>query len=293
MHALQFMAAQLTTLQVHVVNFNNDNKIEQVRLYWDMGSLLKAIEIIGKSGRNWPIRDCTEQLRVINSSTKAAASIPQLPRRESKEGANGDKYTSLDLSTYPEPGRDPMSPGNAIGPAQSAKPAPREWNEIFANGEDTQAEMRSPSPSKRNKDHQNPLKIGAGMHHTPNRLFNDSADSNAKPSTFERPLYKSDPKKYTTAIDLAGAAPSAATSKPASAARNNIPSSSWSFDDFSAPTKHAPKQANDLRHFGIGEEQPEVAATPPGKPMAARPDAAAHFDISVSHSHYPHHIHAS
>jgi len=248
----------------------------------DQASLLKSVEIIGRSGRNWPIIHCSEHLRVVNASISAASNVPQIPRRESRGGANGDKYTSLDLATYTETPRDLLSPRNPA-PTESAKPAPREWNEIFANGEEPHINDRSPSPSKRNHENSNPLKVGAGLHHQANRIFDDGNDQNEKPGNFNRPLYKSDPKKYShfamgdnedTSARGIGAQPKANT-------RNAIPTASFDFSDFSTPVKQPPrKQAQQLRHFGIGVgESPEVAPTPQRHNMAARPDQAAHFHV--------------
>lgn len=166
--------------------------------------------------------------------------------------------------------RDPMSPGNPISPAESLRPAPRDLNEIFVNGEEPVHDERSPSPSKRNDM---APKAGAGKHYQPNRLFGE----NDKPSTFDRPLYKSDPKKYSHFAmgENDGIIQPAKPINP----RNNFPSASFEFADFSTPVKQpARKQPQQLRHFGIGES-PEVGPTPPGPAARARPDAAAHFDL--------------
>ena len=42
-----------------MVHFDKSGKITQIRQYWDQGSLLKQIDVIGARSRNWPIRDLT------------------------------------------------------------------------------------------------------------------------------------------------------------------------------------------------------------------------------------------
>jgi hypothetical protein len=253
------------------VNFSND-KIQQIRLYWDMGSLLKTIEIIGRSGRNWPLRDGSEQLRVINSSTEAAANAPQIKNktRRSRAGTSGTNDSAVDL-----PYRETNTSANRGTLTQSFKPAERDWNLGGEEAPQAFQNARSSSPAKRESE--NPQKAGGGLHHARNRIFD--TDTNA--AAFDRPLYKSDPNKYSTNIDLSGEAPIA---KPLSAAQNNAArnNSSWSTDDFNTPPKkQGGKQSNDLRHFGIGSDSPEVAATPQGAANKARPDSNAHFQIEV------------
>jgi hypothetical protein len=58
---------------MHIVTFEDD-KISQIRLSWDQGALLKQLDVIGKTGRNWPIRDSREQLSTISACLRKAAS---------------------------------------------------------------------------------------------------------------------------------------------------------------------------------------------------------------------------
>ncbi|KAL2381864.1 hypothetical protein RJZ90_003626, partial [Blastomyces dermatitidis] len=60
-------------MSVHIVHFNSNDRITQIRLYWDQGALLKQLEVIDADSRNWPIRYTTEQSRLVNSSISAAA----------------------------------------------------------------------------------------------------------------------------------------------------------------------------------------------------------------------------
>ena len=62
----------LTPAQVHIVHFDSADKITQIRQYWDQGSLLKQIDVIGARSRNWPIREGSEQAKLIKSSAQVA-----------------------------------------------------------------------------------------------------------------------------------------------------------------------------------------------------------------------------
>ncbi|CAL5867871.1 uncharacterized protein PFLUO_LOCUS2092 [Penicillium psychrofluorescens] len=70
---------------VHIVNFNSENEIQQVRIYWDQASLLKQAEVIGSSGRNWPIRDAKDQIRYIKAAEAAKSAAPPSQRGETSD----------------------------------------------------------------------------------------------------------------------------------------------------------------------------------------------------------------
>ena len=59
---------------MHMVNFNTSGKILSIRQSWDQGALLKQLDIIGKTGRNWPIRDSKDQIKMIENCVKSAIS---------------------------------------------------------------------------------------------------------------------------------------------------------------------------------------------------------------------------
>lgn len=50
----RFNVMLTTRKQVHIVNFEN-GRIREVRIYWDQSNILKQLNVIGKSGRNWPV----------------------------------------------------------------------------------------------------------------------------------------------------------------------------------------------------------------------------------------------
>lgn len=139
---------------MHIVHFDTDQKIQQIRLYWDQGSLLKLVDVIGSRAKNWPIRDGKDQARLIASS---AAGIPQTaesaglatrdpiaakitgkPRSQSKN-VTRDPHASLSLFAPREEDEESSVP-SAIAPraAASAKPPPRDYHDLFA-GNDSDA----------------------------------------------------------------------------------------------------------------------------------------------------------
>lgn len=137
---------------MHIVNFDADQKIRQIRLYWDQGSLLKQIDVIGARARNWPIRDGKDQARLIESSAgltgepdAAASSRPRTgsqaqngaansgrPHSNSIISATGDPHASLSLF-QPRPASPERSFPATIERRTSAKPPPRDYGELFAS----------------------------------------------------------------------------------------------------------------------------------------------------------------
>lgn len=246
---------------VHIVRFDAQKKIKQVRLYWDQGTLLKQVEAIGKSGRNWPIRDGPNQVEAVNKSVKAAGTtttngsassglrsandvvIGQHKKRESVS-ATGDPHASLSLFAARDPNEEANSRsynGPSLAPPRaSAKPAPRDFVDIAGDEPPQQpgSAAMTPSPTKTSKS-------GAGKHFANNRLF----DQNEKPAA--SPERK---KTYTEKYDhfAFGNGEDAPEGRPASnkSTKNNT---TFSFEDFSTPPKHVEKpRPDDVRHWGPG-----------------------------------------
>ncbi|KAF2132605.1 hypothetical protein P153DRAFT_309071 [Dothidotthia symphoricarpi CBS 119687] len=182
-----FVADRIVTFpMVHMVHFDQDGRIVQIRQYWDQGSLLKQIDVIGARSRNWPIRDGKDQTKLIvtssatvdqpGSATSARASTASRGADEVSVTSRGrapasnitnDPHASLSLFQPREINEDvhnahPMAPR-----ALSAKPPPREYSELFAGENDTSS---SPSTDKI------PVKIGGGKNFQSNRLFNDTEE---------------------------------------------------------------------------------------------------------------------
>ncbi|KAI9846475.1 MAG: hypothetical protein M1837_003895 [Sclerophora amabilis] len=145
-----FISDRTVTFPVtHVVYFAPNRKIQQIRLSWDQGALLKDIGLIGTRGRNWPIMDGQEQSRRIATSAKPVGSSSDSHRADTTgngtKGMTRDPHASLALfgprETTPESSCPPFAPT----PRASAKPPQRDYNELFVGNYDPE----SPSlPSK-------------------------------------------------------------------------------------------------------------------------------------------------
>jgi hypothetical protein len=265
--------------QVHMVHFDSAGKITQIRLYWDQGALLKQIDVIGSRSRNWPIRDSKEQVRLIASSSAAVAhdSEPSSRRsttsrgtddvsiasrsRGSTNNAMNDPHASLSLFQNRNIEEDDSYNSKPIAPrAQSAKPPPREYSELFV-GENS----GSPSPSPQKI----PVKAGSGKNYKASRLFEDVEEDEA--AAVKGPGIKTNPKKYEHFTF--GEGEEEGTSKSRNTARPETKSkgqASWNFEDFATPHKTKPKtQPQAVRHFGWSDDevgpfyQPEMLEVAP------------------------------
>ncbi|KAL4890620.1 hypothetical protein BDV59DRAFT_184336 [Aspergillus ambiguus] len=192
-----FLSDRVATFPtVHIVHFNSQNQIQNVRVYWDQGSLLKQVEVIGARGRVWPLRDAKDQTRLIKStvaSTPAAetkrgpaapaqaAPTPSLPadqenappKRSASPGKRHikDPYASESLFDLLSPGKDREEPFRAPRAPASAKPPPRDLSEIFVGEEDGDTPDATPS-----KPRAVAPKVGAGKHYQPSRIFGGDDD---------------------------------------------------------------------------------------------------------------------
>ncbi|KAI4257971.1 MAG: hypothetical protein LQ352_001404 [Teloschistes flavicans] len=337
-----FLVDQVVTIPVvHIVHFDASHKIQQIRLFWDQGCLLKQIEVIGSRGKNWPIRDGKDHVKLITSSAAAAASSdssrptmnegPQDPNEvvirsnptQARKTASRDPHASLSLfaprdddyeasqkptiaaprgSAKPPPrdlkelfGDDdvtpPRSPQRSASPKknfrpgskdQSAKPAPRDYHDIFVGGGDEDASSstlgRPASPQKENASIA--PKTGAGKNFKPNRLFEDTAEQPATPGAASPDkARKPHPTKFNHfefSDEHAGAPGQTLPGRPKTKHQ-----SQWGFEDFSTPEKVAQKiRSQDIRHFGWGDD--DSAHESPAKNQHvphSRPDAKSHFDF--------------
>lgn len=256
---------------LHVVNFDGEQKIKQIRLYWDQATLLKQVEAIGKTGRNWPIRDGKAQVDAITKSVKSggaggvtngssAASGPRgidqvvvgAHKKNESVSATRDPHASLNLFATRDPNEH--APGDYQGPKlaprASAKPAPRNYNELFASGEspsaasnDTGSKVRSPSPSKVDGTI---LKAGAGKHHAGNRIFDENEPSSAPRSPERKKVFN---QKYDH-FSFGDGEDAPAMNRPTSNGKTKG-GATFSFEDFSTPPKYQRKvRPDDQIHWG-------------------------------------------
>ncbi|TID17050.1 hypothetical protein E2P81_ATG09606 [Venturia nashicola] len=290
---------------IHIVQFDADHKIRQIRQYWDQGSLLKQVDVIGARAKNWPIRDGADQARLIaNSATdeqqqstamsrpSTASSLEQSRSRGSMTSATNDPHASLSLFAPREPDTTERHTGPSIAPRSSAKPQSRDLAEILA-GDD------SPPTSGSAARNQSPRKInggapkgGAGSHYGPIRLF-DENDNEIDQTT---PDKKTNPKKYKHFEFGQGE-----EAGPQGKQHYNFKhQSQWTFADFVTPEKPNLKiRPHDMRTMAWEEnvsktksptkakdsfltQQQQVEKSPTFRPVvhAARPDAEPHFQFN-------------
>ncbi|KAF6236558.1 hypothetical protein HO173_005339 [Letharia columbiana] len=298
-----FLADRVVTFpMVHIVHFDSTQKIQQVRLYWDQGSLLKLVDVIGSRARNWPIRDGKDQARLIASSaavitqsngpTRPAtengscdadhAAVTTKPRSQSKN-VTRDPHASLALFAPREEEEDSSAPA-AVAPRASAKPPPRDYHDLFVGNESDASPISKEkiiSPQKENMT-LGPIapKGGVGKNYQPSRLFETD---NPQPGTPGTPIessakfIKPDPNKYNHFEFGDGnekQMPMAA--RPKSKHQNN-----WDFADVMTPDKVPIKvRGQDVRHFGWSDDEP-VMDSPVKHPAVAkaRPDANTNFEF--------------
>ena len=257
----------LTVDQVHIVHFDSADKIVQIRQYWDQGSLLKQIDVIGARSRNWPIREGPEQIKLIQSSAQLAQtdSAPS-PRpstasrgvdevsirsRGSTTNATNDPHASLSLFKPREVNDEGLPSTHQIAPrALSAKPPPREYSELFVS-----ENAGSPSP----QNQRIPVKGGVNKKLQANRLFDETEEDRIAATT---PLKatKTNPKKYNH-FEF-GAGEDEETPRGRDAARKEAPldksksQANWSFEDFVTPEKTNPKtQPQAVRNFSWEDDE--------------------------------------
>ena len=251
---------------IHTVDFDGEQKIKQIRLSWDQGTLLKQVEAVGRTGRNWPIRDGKAQADAITNSVKSSGvnqpSQQPLGSRNPNEvvinqhkkkdsvSATRDPHASLNLFAARDPNEH--APGDYQGPRHapraSAKPPPRQYNELFAGGEspaaDASSQVRSQSPSKADGVI---LKAGAGKHYTGNRLFDDSEQSGIARSPERKKVFGQKYQHFT----FGDGEDVPENGRPESVARGSKHQPTFSFEDFATPPKHQQKVRPDYDvHWG-------------------------------------------
>ncbi|KAF2109483.1 hypothetical protein BDV96DRAFT_502527 [Lophiotrema nucula] len=271
-----FVADRLVVFPlVHIVHFDKDQKISQIRLYWDQGSLLKQIDVIGARARNWPIRDGKEQSRLISTSSAAVAqpesaassrrstasrgpddvTITERPAssRSSHSNAMNDPHASLSLFHAREVNQESELPSRPIAPrAQSAKPPPREYSELFVGenpGTPSPGNNGISSPQKKDRI---PTKSGGGKNFKASRLFEEEEDAVPTPLSVKTNSSKYNHFEFGDGLD------DDATPKVRDTVRNNKSKhmSQWDFEDFVTPEKVKTKiGAQAVRHFGWSDDE--------------------------------------
>lgn len=254
---------------------------------------MKQLDVIGKTGRNWPIRDSTEQIKLIVNCLKSTSAVDtELPTRARGSSTNAmrDPHATLDLfSSREETERHQLA--SVISPRGGARPRQRDFTEIL--GDEPEEDYFGGSPSGNRGRSQSPSKAiapkaGGGKNFQANRLFtteedpeeHDSPQNSKSPDRFYRP----NPTKYSHFDFADGSEPQDAPVPGDPTFAKTKHSSQWSFDDFVTPHKANPtrvlqKSHQDVRHWGNEDDQ--VAESPIRRAAAPkpRPDAESHFEL--------------
>jgi hypothetical protein len=195
-----------------------------------------------------------------------------------------DPHASLALfAEQQDNGEAGKSQPAVIPPRTSAKPAEREYSELFATGhEDHEPSTENASSPKKNYGHPVIAPKGASKFQ-PSRLF-DENDAEELPAR-----YKSNPAKYNH-FDLGEAAekdhfqhvnPAAKANAPLRA-KTNKHLSQWDFEDFVTPEKVRHRvRGQDVRHFGWSDDEGEKVESPGKQQKVNQPrrDNEAHFEF--------------
>ncbi|CCC06466.1 unnamed protein product [Sordaria macrospora k-hell] len=274
----------------HIVTFNSDGKITQIRQSWDQGSLLKQVEVIGRSGRNWPIRDSKDQISLINrcikeGGTPATENQGSTTTRPKVTNAMRDPHASLSLFASREEAASPSEP--VVSPYAGSRPRQRGLEEIIGDG--PVEDPTSPSTDRsRSMTPGAAAKAGASKHFQPIRLFETDDNMPEIPDT-PQSIYavqrkvKPDPTKYKH-FDFADG------SDPADAPQPGVPfdkkpktkhDSQWSFDDFNSPEKPAPTRKV-VKSFlsSVDDEEHQGPSTPQNRASRKpRRDDENHWNV--------------
>ncbi|KAI9798438.1 MAG: hypothetical protein M1833_004832 [Piccolia ochrophora] len=293
-----FLTDRTVTLPIaHIVYFDSDRRIVQIRLQWDQGSLLKDVEVIGARGRGWPIRDGKDQARLITSSAATSSKIlghgdprkgdPAITtnrgnalNRESpqRNPRAGDSSSAAKESVHQTP-----STSSQGGPRASAKPPPRDLRDLFVGNESDQSPTtvskgRSFAGGKSSLVEPAPPKKGSGKNYAPSRLF----DRDDTPPTASPQKGVDSPSKKYNHFEFADGSDELDKPKPAPVKpKTSKHASQWDFEDFVTPQKPTQKtRGQDVRHFGWGDD--DVNQESPVKQktnVQPRRDAETHFEF--------------
>ncbi|ESZ90315.1 hypothetical protein SBOR_9301 [Sclerotinia borealis F-4128] len=281
-----FLADRTVTFPIiHIVSFDTHGKIQQIRQNWDQGSLLKLIDVIGRTGRNWPIRDGSDQIKLITSSVKsagisdAASNADSLARaRGNSNNATRDPHASLSLFAPRENVVHESRPA-AVAASVSAKPIERDYQDLFVNNDSDDSAALAESSKGGSK-------AGATKRFAPSRLFdNDEQEFPSDSPVREKskdPMYRPNPARYDH-FDMTDASEGENPIRPVSGkGGKGQHQSQWGFDDFQTPQKVVPTKvlrAAEVRHWGNSDDEVLDSPVKLKKTDKPRKDAQPHFEF--------------
>ena len=261
---------------MHIVKYDLNQKIQQLRLYWDQGSLLKQTDVIGARAKNWPIRDGKDQVRLIVASASAKdyesrpstatsstsswePGIARKPRSESNN-VTRDPHASLSLFTPHDDIVDSSAPA-VVAPRASAKPPPRDYHDLFV-GHDSDASPQNNKSTKSPKKENAAVAPKAASAKPPPRDYHDlfvGNDSDSSPPA----TGPSAPRKELMSPPVA---------PKSGAGKNYKPSRLFDVEDDDPTTPKSPEKSNYMKphpkkyqhfEFGNGDDAPVARVDPP------------------------------
>ena len=231
--------------------------------------------MIGSRGKNWPIKDGKDQIKLIASSGRSRSSTntsESSSRKESTSRAKGPNRTIEAFGAYTDvdPEKTPTFKSPPVAPRASARPAPRDLGDLFVGGEQDDISEGPPSPTKSEII---APKFGAGKNYHGNRLFDDT------PGGGLEKYISPHPTKYNH-FEFADGHDEPAP-KPTAPPPRTKHQSQWDFEDFTTPAK-VPQRRGEARQFTLGDDAADD--TPVHKPsgtgsQGGRRDAATHFEL--------------
>ncbi|KPI44893.1 uncharacterized protein AB675_2304 [Cyphellophora attinorum] len=282
----------------HIVHFDAAGKIKQIRISWDQATLLRQTEVIGSRGKNWPVYDGKDQIRLIATSFSAAPPAPaQAEAARYRTMDNGftdrpssptkkyikDPHASLDLFSpnRPDDPRNDNTPPHVVAPRASARPPPREMSDIFAAGHEDFEPTPRGSP-KKSVPFDAVAPKGAGAQKFGNvRVFDNDDEKETK-------IYRTNPARYDH-FDIGDGDENDPLQHKSSQNREKtaVPmraktdkhGSQWDFIDFVTPAKVPLKvREQDKVNFDWNDEGGANSPSKTTKPVGRR-ENDAHFEM--------------
>jgi len=264
------------------VNFSH-GRIKEVRLYWDQANLLKQLGVIGRTGRNWPIKDGGEQVKMIYESVSRQASssslgggVPEAPEPRSRskgpESATRDPHASLHLFS---PAEEQPEPEKVRAPRRSSafKPPSRDLESIIGEDDGTEPLQTVKPPKSRGSFSQGQtfdLSKHMDQDDAEPRKPNAQGGNHGKNSNYSH-------FEFGTAGDQ-----EPEQVQPKKQGKNTMTTSGvWGNEDYATPEKKQPNRDN--RSFGFQEEEEDESNAQRGHVLSnvtnGRRANAHHFEI--------------
>lgn len=244
---------------------------------------MKQVEVIGSRSRSWPIREAKDQTRLIKSAITAkpadVGSAPPPSNNEAEESSRPvtpgkrrikDPYAAESLTDLLSPSKDDRTkPVRAPRSAASAKPPPRDYEELFVS----QVDEPDATPSKPTRGPVAP-KVGAGKNFQPNRIFGEDDEE-----SHSQIAYKANPKRFEH-FEIGGDNGDLEVEEKPAANRKSRQMPQWELNDSFVPEKpRRGLRGQEVSHLPWDDIVPEP--TPPPRPHVAHPrrDAETHFEL--------------